>query len=90
MQVKIDSKYLVNVGDMFFRYFQTTVAVRRCSVKKLLLEILQNLQENTSTGVSFLKKLQATCSFITTKTTAQVLSCRSCEIFKNCYFEELE
>ena len=42
MQVKIDSKYLVNVGDMFSRYFQTTVAVRRCSIKKLLLEILQN------------------------------------------------
>ena len=68
MQVKIDSKYLVNVGDMFSRYFQTTVAVRRCSIKKLL-EILQNSQENTSTGVSFLIKLQATCSFITTKTT---------------------
>ena len=32
--------------------------VQRCSVKKLFLEISQNSQENTSTRVSFLIKLQ--------------------------------
>ena len=32
---------------------------RLCSVKKLFLIILQNLQENTCDGASFLKKLQA-------------------------------
>ena len=34
--------------------------VRRCSVKKLFLEISQNSQENTCVRVSFLIKLQAT------------------------------
>ena len=33
--------------------------VPRCSVKKVLIEILQNLQENTCVRVSFLIKLQA-------------------------------
>ena len=32
---------------------------RRCSVKKVFLEIVQNSQENTCVGVSFLIKLQA-------------------------------
>ena len=35
------------------------VVVRRCSVKKVFLEILQNSQENTCARVSFLIKLQA-------------------------------
>ena len=35
--------------------------VQRCSVKKLLLEISQNLQKNTCARVSFLIKLQALC-----------------------------
>ena len=34
-------------------------AVRRCSVKKVFLEISQNSQENTCARVSFLIKLQA-------------------------------
>ena len=35
--------------------------VQRCSVKKLFLEISQNLQKNTCARVSFLIKLQALC-----------------------------
>ena len=35
--------------------------VQRCSVKKVLLEISQNLQKNTYARVSFLIKLQALC-----------------------------
>ena len=38
---------------------KTEAVVQRCSVKKLFLQILQNLQENTSARVSFLTKLQA-------------------------------
>ena len=34
-------------------------AAQRCSLKKLLLEISQNSQENICTRVSFLIKLQA-------------------------------
>ena len=33
--------------------------VRRCSVEKVFLEILQNSQENTRARASFLIKLQA-------------------------------
>ena len=41
-------------------FFVVTEAVAQtCSVKKVLLEILQNSQENTCTRVSFLIKLQA-------------------------------
>ena len=48
---------------------------RRCSVKKLLLEILQNSQEKTCPRVSFLIKV----------TLAQVFFCEFCEISKNSF-----
>ena len=35
----------------------TEAVVRRCSVKKVFLKILQNLRGNTSAGVSFFIKL---------------------------------
>ena len=38
-------------------------AARRCSVKKVFLEISQNSQENTCARVSFLIKLQAFVNF---------------------------
>ena len=57
---------------------------RRCSSKKVLLEILQNSQENTCDTVSFLIKSQAeACNFIEKETLAQVFSCEFCEIYKN-------
>ena len=43
-------------GDRFF-IFSEAVA-RRCSVKKVFLEISQNLQENICSRVSFLIKLE--------------------------------
>ena len=36
-----------------------TSSHRKCSVKRVFLEILQNSQENTCVRVSFLRKLQA-------------------------------
>ena len=48
--------------------------VRRCSVKKVLLEISKNSQENTCASVSLLRKLQA-----------QVFSCEFCEISKEIF-----
>ena len=39
--------------------FETETVAWRCLVKKVFLEILQNSQENTCVGVSFLTKLQA-------------------------------
>ena len=58
-----------------------------CSLKKVFLEISQNLQENTSARVSFLIKLQA-CNFIKKDTLPQVFSCEFCEISKNTFFTE--
>ena len=45
---------------MSFFVFIEAVA-QRCSIKKVLLEIPQNSEENTCTRVSFLIKLQAWC-----------------------------
>ena len=41
---------------------KTEAVARRCSVKKMFLEISQNSQENTCARVSFL--IQFNCSFI--------------------------
>ena len=40
-------------------YITLEVVIRRCSVKKLFLEIWQNSMESTSARVPFLIKLQA-------------------------------
>ena len=48
-------------------------------MKNVLLKILENLQENT-----FLIKALS-CNFIKKETLTQVLSCESCEIFKNTF-----
>ena len=55
-------------------------------MKKVLLEILQNSQENTCTRVSFLIKLQAeACNFIKKETQAQLFSFEFFEISKNTF-----
>ena len=48
-------------GFMKYRQYikQTEAVAQRCSVKKVFLEISQNLQENTCARVTFLIKLQA-------------------------------
>ena len=53
------------------------------SVKKVFLEISQNLQENTYTRVSILIKLQARSATLLKQALAQVFSCEFCEISKN-------
>ena len=48
------------LSDPFFRLafvFSTEAVVRRCSVKKMLLEISQNSQENPCARVSFFNKV---------------------------------
>ena len=58
----------------------------------MLLDILQNLQENTCTTASFLIKLQASrlrhlaCNSIKKGTLAQLLSCEFCKISKNNFY----
>ena len=54
-----------------------------------ILEISQNLRENTCARISFLIKLQAEArNFIKKETLAQVFSCEFCEISKNTFFTE--
>ena len=65
--------------------YESEVVAQRCSVKKVLLEILQNSQENTCARVSFLIKLQA---FIKKETLSQVFSREFCGISKNTFFTE--
>ena len=62
---------------------------QRCFVKRVLLKILQNLQENTCLRVSLLIKLDAlACNFIKKGTLAQVFSCEFCELSKNtCFYK---
>ena len=55
---------------------------RRCSIKNVLLKILQNSQDNICVGVPFLKKL----NFINEETPTQVFSCEFWEIFMNSFF----
>ena len=59
---------------------------QRCSVRKGVLEILQNSQENTCARFSFLIKLQA--SSLRLQTLTQMFSCEFCEISKNTFFTE--
>ena len=62
---------------------------RRCFVRKVFLEILENSQENTCARVSFLIKLQASaCNFIKKETLAQLFCCESCKIYKDTFFTE--
>ena len=55
-------------------------AVRRCSVKKVVLKISQNSQENTYVGVCL------TWNFTKKETPTQLFYCEFCEIFKNTFF----
>ena len=57
---------------------------KRCCVKKVLLEILQNSYENTYVRVCFSIKFQA-CNFIKKQTLTQVFSCEFCEISNNIF-----
>ena len=59
---------------------------QRCFIKKVLLEISQNSQENTCARNSFLIKLQTKANnFIEKETLKQMFPCEFCEIFKNTF-----
>ena len=60
---------------------------RKCSIKKVFLETLQNSQENTCARVSFLIKLQALACNDNKKETL-VFSCEFCKMFKNTFLTE--
>ena len=65
----------------------TEVVARRCSIKKVFLEISQNSQENTCARNHFLIKLQAKAwNFIKKESLTQMFSCEISKIFKNTFF----
>ena len=49
----------ISKNTFFYRTLLVATSGQRCSVKKLFLEISQNLPENTCVGVAFLIKFQA-------------------------------
>ena len=53
---------------------------QRCSVKRVFLEISQNLQENNCVRGS-----ASACKFIKKKTLVQVFSCEFCKTFKEIF-----
>ena len=61
---------------------RTEAVARRCSVKKVFLEVLQNSQESNCARVP----LPPACNFIEKETLAQVFSCKFCEISKNTFY----
>ena len=61
--IMLSNIYCVKTKPVYYYSFDT--AVWRCSVKKVFLQILQNLQKKISVKVCFSIKLQLSCSFIT-------------------------
>ena len=72
---KLEEFLFFKTGTIFTPVFLEAV-VRRCSVKKVFLEISQNSQETTCARVSFLIELQVS---------GKVFSCDFCEISKSTY-----
>ena len=64
-----------------FSDFMAEAVPRRCSVKKMFLQISQNSQENTCTIEP------QVCNFIKKETLAQVFSCEFCKISKNIFLQ---
>ena len=62
------NQHLIKVSKLLvfamFSFFITEAVTQRCSVKKVFLEISQNLQEKTCVRVSFLIRLQASYNLI--------------------------
>ena len=78
-----------NIAKTFKKCFRAFFrsSHRRCSIRKGVLEISQNSQENTCARVSFLIKLQASGNFAKKETLAQVFSCEFCEISRTPFLQ---
>ena len=75
---------LTSTIDLFWE-----AVVQRCSVKKMLLQISQNLQENICTRVSFLIELQAQdCNFIKNEVLAQMFPVNFVQFLRTPFYIE--
>ena len=86
---------VTNWKDRFELWITTTciriseAVIRRCSMKKLFLKILQNWQKSTCARVSFLIKLQASGNFIkkeVKEVNAKVFSYEFCEYLRTLFY----
>ena len=59
---------------------RTETVARRCSMKKVFLEILQNLRQSNCA------RLPPACNFIKKEALPQLLSCEFCKISKNTFY----
>ena len=80
--------YKLNHSHWKWQFFAVRSSHHRCSVKKVFLEISQNLKENTCVRVSFLIKILKKILCIKKDTLTQVFSFKFCEISKNIFFTE--
>ena len=78
------SHLVLNPLGILLRYPEAVV--RKCSEKRVFLNILQNSEESNCAGVSFSTKLQA--SSCRKEIAAYVFSYKICEIFKNIFLKE--
>ena len=75
-----------NFLENFINILNLEAVARRCSVKKVFLEISQNSQENICARVSFLIKLQILgLQLYQNRDSGTVFSCEFCDIFKNTF-----
>ena len=81
LQLKIFSPSMIN-------YLRYRSSHRRCSVKKLFLEISQSSQENTCTSLFFNKVACLGPETLLKKRLWHRLSCEFCEISKNTFSAE--
>ena len=68
-------------------FLTAEAVVWRCSIKKVFLEISQNLQDNTCVRKSF-SAFPKACNFIKKDSLTQVFSCEFWEISENTFFTE--
>ena len=80
LQLKIFSPSMIN-------YLRYRSSHRRCSVKKLFLEISQSSQENTCTSLFFNKVACLGPETLLKKRLWHRLSCEFCEISKNTFLQ---
>ena len=78
------SHLVLNPLGILLRYPEAVV--RKCSVKRVFLNISQISEENNCAGVSFSTKLRA--NYCRKEIAAHVFSYKICEIFKNIFFKE--
>ena len=78
------SHLILNPLGILLRYPEAVV--RKCSVKRVFLNISQNTEENNCAGISFSTKLQA--NYCRKEIAAHVFLYKICEIFKNVFFKE--